>query len=122
MVILTVRGERVEEFREFERYAAGVMVRYGGRIERTVVVAPADVPGLVKEVHVVTFPDERTFRAYRDDPRLAERAHLREASVVSTEVLVGEDGPDYRLDLGAKMGSNAGSTGVTGVRPAGETS
>jgi len=40
-------------------------------------------------------PDEGAFRAYRDDPRLGERAHLREAAVVSTELFVGEDGPDY---------------------------
>jgi hypothetical protein len=95
VAILSVRREALEMFRAFERHAAGVMARHGGRIERTVVVSPEDAPGLVKEIHVVTFPDEQAFLAYRGDPRLRELAHLRDASVVHTEVLVGEEGPDY---------------------------
>jgi hypothetical protein len=93
--ILTVRRDALDEFRAFERHAAAVMRAHGGRIERTVVVTPDPAPGLVKEIHVVTFSDEPAFRAYRGDARLAELAHLREASVVATDVLVGEDGPDY---------------------------
>jgi hypothetical protein len=95
VAILTVRREALDRFRAFERHAATVMARHGGRIERTVVVSPEGSPDLLKEVHVVTFPDERAFAAYRDDPRRGELAHLRDASVVHTEVLVGEDGPDY---------------------------
>jgi hypothetical protein len=95
VAILTVRRRALEQFRVFERHAAGVMAAHGGRIERTVVVPLAEAPELVKEIHVVTFPDARAFQGYRDDARLAELAHLREAAVVSTEVFVGEDGPDY---------------------------
>ena len=95
VVILTVRKDAREAFRAFERHAAAVMAVHGGRIERTVVVSPTDTPDLVKEIHVVTFPDEGAFRAYRDDRRLAGQAHLREASVVHSDVLVGEDGPRY---------------------------
>jgi hypothetical protein len=94
VVILTVRKDALGTFRAFEHRAAAVMATHGGRIERTVVAA-ADAPDLVREVHVVTFPDELAFRAYRGDARLAEVAHLREASVVHTELLVGEDGPHY---------------------------
>jgi uncharacterized protein (DUF1330 family) len=102
VAILTVRRGELEKFRAFERHAAAVMAAHGGRIERTVVVA-GDSPELLKEIHVVTFPEERAYRAYQQDPRRAELAHLRAAAVVSTEVLVGEDGPDYggRHDLGA---------------------
>jgi uncharacterized protein (DUF1330 family) len=92
VAILTVRRDALGTFRAFERHAAAVMATHGGRIERTVVAAAA-APDLVREVHVVTFPDVRAFHGYRDDPRLAEMAHLREASVVHTELLVGEDGP-----------------------------
>jgi uncharacterized protein (DUF1330 family) len=94
VAILTVRKDALGAFRAFEQRAAAVMASHGGRIERTVVAAAA-APDLVREVHVVTFPDERAFRAYRDDARLAAVAHLREASVVHTELLVGEDGPRY---------------------------
>ena len=95
VAILTVRRSGLEQFRVFERHAAGVMAAHGGRIERTVVVPLPETPDLLKEIHVVTFPGAGAFQAYRDDPRLAELAHLREAAVVSTEVFVGEDGPDY---------------------------
>jgi hypothetical protein len=53
---------------------------------------------MFKEVHFVTFPDGAAFDAYRQDSALAEIAHLRTESVVATEVLVGEDGPDYSSD------------------------
>lgn len=95
VVILTVRRDAIEKFRAFEKHAAGVMAAHGGRIERTVVVAPDGSPDVFKEIHVVTFPDERAFAAYRADERLARLAHLRDESVVHTEVLAGEDGPSY---------------------------
>jgi hypothetical protein len=93
VVILTVRQDALD--------AAAVMATHGGRIERTVVAA-ADAPDHVRELHVVTFPDEPAFRAYRADPRLAAAAHLRARSVVHTELLVGEDGPGYDADVTAR--------------------
>lgn len=95
VVTLTVRRDRLDQFRAFERRAAAVMVGHGGRIERTVVGPVEGRADLLTEVHVVTFPDEASLATYRDDPRLRELAHLREASVVATAILVGEDGPDY---------------------------
>lgn len=95
VAILTVRRDALQQFRAFERHAASVMRGYGGRIERTVVVTPDPAPGRVREIHVVTFPDEAAYRAYREDARLAQVAHLRETSVLATDVHVGEDGPSY---------------------------
>jgi uncharacterized protein (DUF1330 family) len=95
VAILVVRRRALEEFRAFEQHAAAVMAAHGGRIERAVVTPVADAPDLVREIHVVTFPDAQAYQAYRNDPRLTERAHLRAAAVVSTEVFVGEDGPEY---------------------------
>jgi uncharacterized protein (DUF1330 family) len=95
VAILTVRRDAIDSFRAYERHAAAVMATHGGRIERTVVVTPSGSAELVKEIHVVTFPDARAFARYRDDPRLGKLAHLRQAAVVSTEIHVGEDGPDY---------------------------
>ena len=59
VVILTVRKVALEKFRTFEKRAAAVMVRYGGAIERTVVITPQSAEDLLKEIHIVTFPDER---------------------------------------------------------------
>jgi hypothetical protein len=44
---------------------------------------------------VVTFPNEQAFAAYQTDEQLAQFAHLRDQSVVHTELLAGEDGPSY---------------------------
>jgi uncharacterized protein (DUF1330 family) len=95
VAILTVRRQALEQFRAFERHAAEVMRRHGGRIERTVVAAVDGRPDLVKEIHIVTFPSEQAFSDYRNDERLTPFVHLREQSVVHTELLVGEDGPSY---------------------------
>ena len=95
VAILTVRREAIDKFRAYEAHAAEVMKKHGGRFERTVVVAADGSPGLMKEIHVVTFPDEKAFADYRKDECLAEFAHLRDESVVDTELFVGEDGPRY---------------------------
>lgn len=96
VVILTVRKDAIGQFRSFESKAAVVMARHGGAIERTVVVPIAEHDDLFKEVHVVTFPGADAFSAYRQDRSLEEIAHLRSEAVVETEILIGEDGPDYR--------------------------
>jgi uncharacterized protein (DUF1330 family) len=98
VAILTVRKAALEDFRAFEHRAASVMAAHGGSLERTVTVSEGAPPGTVKEVHVLAFPDRPSFDAYRADPRLAALRHLRERSVVSTEILMGEDGPVYGGD------------------------
>jgi hypothetical protein len=94
---LTVRVDALAEFRRFERHAARVMARYGGAIERTVFAHVDASPELAREVHVLTFPSAAAFARYRADSELSELAALRERSVVSTEIVVGVDGPDYGL-------------------------
>jgi uncharacterized protein (DUF1330 family) len=95
VVILTVRREALEKFRAFERRAAAVMAKHGGAIERTVVITPQNAEDFVKEIHIVTFPDEQAFLAYRQDTDLTAVASLRAESVIHTELMIGEDGPDY---------------------------
>ena len=95
VVILTVRPAFLEQFRAFERQAAGIMARYGGAIERTVVVPPAAAGALLQEIHLVTFPGPPAFDAYRQDPDLARLAPLRETAIVGTQILIGEEGPAY---------------------------
>ena len=98
LAILTVRKAALESFRAYERHAATVMAAHGGRIERSVVVTADTPPGTLKEIHLLAFPSEQAFRDYRSDSRLSEQRHLREQSVMHTEILIGEDGPDYGAD------------------------
>ena len=93
--ILTVRKDAKEKFRAFETHAAAVMKMHGGRIERTIVVAPNESLDVFKEIHVVTFPSAQAYAAYRSDERRRQMMYLREESVVNTETFIGEDGPAY---------------------------
>jgi len=95
VVILTVRKEALDKFRTFEKRAAAVMAKYGGAIERTVVITPQNAEDLLKEIHIVTFPDEPALLAYQQDADLKAVSPLRTESVVHTEVMIGEEGPDY---------------------------
>jgi hypothetical protein len=75
-----------------------VLAAHGGRIERTVVVSADGAADLFKEIHVVTFPSDAAFAAYRGDERLRDLARLRAEAVVHTELLAGEHGPRYDAD------------------------
>ena len=78
--------------REFETQAAAVLRDYGGRIEKVIRIAAAvgtnDVPS---EIHIVWFPSEANFGAYRSDARLASLAPLRERAIARTSILIGQD-------------------------------
>lgn len=94
VAIITVRPGMLDVFRQFEHQAAEIMARYGGAIERSVVIPP-EGDQMLKEIHIVTFPDEKAFLGYRNDAELAAISHLREQSVADTEIMIGEEGPKY---------------------------
>ncbi len=93
VAVLEVRVEAIDLFHQFERHAATVMEKYGGRIEQAITIPPTGET--FREIHVVAFPDENAFQAYRQDPAVAEKSRWREQAVVSTEILIGQEGPDY---------------------------
>ena len=95
IAILTLHPGAGDAFREYETRAAKILMRYGGAIERTVVVEPAAPQDPVREVHILRFPSLNAFTRYRTDAELAVLANLRAASIADTEVLLGREGPDY---------------------------
>ena len=92
---LVVRRTELAAFEEYETAAYRVIRQHGGTLERSVRIDDGSSPHLT-EVHLVRFPDEAEFHAYRASTALAGVRHLRDASVVETELLIGEDGPDYQ--------------------------
>jgi uncharacterized protein (DUF1330 family) len=94
---LGVRKEALEQFHAYERTAARVMRRYGGEVTRTVALPCVD-PAMIEELHLVTFPDAETFAAYQRDPELVAAAPLRAASIATTQVVIGAEGPDYHQE------------------------
>jgi hypothetical protein len=93
---LTVRRAAAAEFRRFEREAARIMERHGGAIERVIALrAPGAEGELFRELHVVSFPSDEGFAAYRHDPDLLALGTLRDFAIAKTEVLFGDEAAGY---------------------------
>jgi uncharacterized protein (DUF1330 family) len=92
---LTVRRAAAEEFRRFEREAARIMEKHGGAIERVIALRPAGEGELFRELHVVSFPSDEAFAAYRHDPELLAQGSLRDFAIAKTEVLFGDEAAGY---------------------------
>jgi antibiotic biosynthesis monooxygenase (ABM) superfamily enzyme len=93
IVSLWLEQPDVAAFEAFERQAAAVMARHGGRIE-SVVRCSGDA-GEPFEVHVVTFPNAAALAAYRGDPRMADLRPLRERLIARTQIWSGEQRSPY---------------------------
>ena len=86
---------REGEFAKFETAGAEIMRRYGGTIERRIGVAPGSGENLPYEVHILSFPDERSFQGYRTDPDLEALRDLRALAIRETVLWFGTELPAY---------------------------
>ncbi len=80
---------------KFEQRAAQLMANYGGQIVAAFETIHND-DGTGEEVHLLTFPDEAAFDAYRQEPALRALAALREQALAHTEVSVSIGVKTYR--------------------------
>lgn len=91
VVMLFVNRGHESEFEEFELKAEQIMHRYGGAIERRIRCDDSEDANQPYEVHVVTFPDQKSLEAYREDPHLKALAQLRAQAIHRTVVWQGHD-------------------------------
>ncbi len=90
IAVLTVHRAELERFRNIERAAARVTAKHGGEIERAYELSgDADT---LRELHVIRFPDDAAFDAYRADRDLATN---RAQAVISTEICSAMELPPY---------------------------
>lgn len=82
-------------FEAFERDAARVMAKHGGRIDQAVRVAQDGAGDAPFEVHCVSFPDRAAAEAYASDPEMPGMLHRRAAIIARTERLVGRMAGPY---------------------------
>jgi hypothetical protein len=87
---------REAELVKFETAAAEIMQRHGGTIERRIGVAHGSDGNLPYEVHILSFPDERSFEEYRTDPDLEALRDLRALAIRETVLWFGTELPAYR--------------------------
>ena len=95
VVSLWIREGRVAEFEAYERKAARVMKRYGGMVERAVRIESGNTSELPYEVHLVSFPSQPMFDAYRASAETKALSNERDAVIAKTVILAGLSGPAY---------------------------
>lgn len=85
LVTLTVKDFTL--LAEFERQAVKVMKSHGGELLRAFESHRND-DGSGEEIHLLEFPSQQAFDAYRADPVLVEYAELRNKAISQTQVVV----------------------------------
>lgn len=90
VVQLWLKTGDVTAFEAFERNAANVMARHGGRIEQAIRLTETPSTDAPFEVHVVSFPDADAFNAYRIDPATQAVATLRAELIWRTIIWRGQ--------------------------------
>ena len=91
IVTQEVRQTDAGGFARYEAKAVELMARHGGRMERVIRVQGERGDGMFREVHLVSFPDEVAFEAYRQDPALVALRDLRDRVIHATAILRGHD-------------------------------
>jgi uncharacterized protein (DUF1330 family) len=95
VVSLWIRPGSTAAFEVYERKAARIMRKYGGSIEKVIRIGQEGWSEHPFEIHVVSFPDQEKFAAYRADQEIASLAPDREAVILKTIVVTGVGGPAY---------------------------
>ncbi len=95
IVSLWIHPGQEAAFEAFERDAARIMARHGGRIDSAVRLSgKRDLPF---EVHVVSFPDPAAADSYATDPETTSLKARRAAIIARTELLEGREVGPYWL-------------------------
>lgn len=87
-VQIWLRTSDVDGFQAYERRAARVLARHGGRIERAFrPLDAAEDPTLPFEIHLVRFPNQAALVAWQADPERAALQEERERLIARTTVI-----------------------------------
>jgi antibiotic biosynthesis monooxygenase (ABM) superfamily enzyme len=97
IVSLWIHPGQEAAFEAFERKAAAIMARHGGRIDQAVRVAPGQ-EGAPYEVHLVSFPDAAGHAAYKSDPATVALAGERQSVILRTAIARGAPAGPYSAD------------------------
>jgi uncharacterized protein (DUF1330 family) len=91
--LIYITAGKEDVFDEFERVAIPLIPKHGGSLMLRVrpvqvVEGEVDVP---HEIHLVSFPTEQHFEAFRRDETRKSFLHLKEASVKSSLLVKGHE-------------------------------
>lgn len=85
-LIARIPPEGIASFAAYEARVLPLIATHGGALERRLRSADGGV-----ELHIVSFPSDAAFAAFRADPVRAAAAHLLDASGATTELLTLQD-------------------------------
>lgn len=99
VVRLWIREDNVEAYRAYEKQAAIIMQKHGGRLEQ-VFRSESIFSGESKdeepdEIHVVSFVDKEAFKSYQQDPGLIALREERGKAIQKTQVWAGKEVTPY---------------------------
>ena len=83
IVLLSLQTGERDAFNAYEKRAATIMARHGGRLVDAYILEGESDPG---ECHILEFRDEAGFAAYRADLDLAALAGKRAACIRDTQI------------------------------------
>lgn len=95
VVSLWIHPGQEGRFEAFEREAAEIMARFGGRIDSAVRTQPGGAGDSPFEVYVVSFPDRAAADSYAAAPETAQLRARRSEIIARTEVLEGRFAGPY---------------------------
>ena len=98
LVSLWIHPGQELAFEAFERDAARIMARYGGRIDQAVRFGAANDAGAGQgpfEVHIVSFPNEAAFEAYGADAEILALRARRDQIIARTGFAAGRPAGPY---------------------------
>ena len=92
VVSLWIHPGQEGAFDAFERDAARIIARHGGRIDSAVRLTPsrAAQDATPYELHIVSFPDEAAADSYANDPETLVLREKRGRIISRTEVMTGQ--------------------------------
>ncbi|WP_114284777.1 DUF1330 domain-containing protein [Candidatus Halocynthiibacter alkanivorans] len=88
-VHLWVKPGKIAEFQAFEAQAFEIMQQHGAQPPQVRNPTPSG-PDTPSEIHLLEFPSEAAFDAYRDDPRLHALAALRDSCIARTRIMLSD--------------------------------
>ena len=95
---LWLKNENIADFEAYERQAARVLEKHGGRIERAVRVekrSDDEERATPFEIHVVSFPNRRKYADYQSDSETRKLSESRNNVVARTEIVAGYETKNY---------------------------
>lgn len=92
-ILVKLKVNNFDALKVFERQAVKIMEKHSGKMMFAFETAKDTTDG--EEIHVLEFPNEEAFIAYRKDDAHKALAELRENAIISTEISVSSKLKNY---------------------------